>query len=126
MILKTSRLEIAVLILHMSIMRKNVKKGLKSNYGRDEGKEILQSFDSVKSTLEASFEVLEDDGKETELHFNVVEVNTLSSFVDWYTAELEVTFEATGRKVPEADQRNINTLKEIKDKIDQTKQQRFS
>lgn len=126
MILKTSRLEIAVLILHMSIMRKNVKKGFKSNYGRDEGKEILQSFDSVKSTLEASFEVLEDDGKETELHFNVAEVNTLSSFVDWYTAELEVTFEAAGRKVPEADQRNINTLKEIKDKIDQTKQQRFN
>lgn len=126
MILKTSRLEIAVLILHMSIMRKNVKKGFKSNYGKDEGKEILQSFDSVKATLEASFKVLEDDGKETELHFNVVEVNTLSSFVDWYTAELEVTFEAAGRKIPEADQRNINTLKEIKDKIDQTKQQRFS
>lgn len=98
MILKVKRLEIAVLVLHMSIMRKNIKRGFKSNYGRDEGEEVFRSFESVKTNLGTAFTALEDDNKETELHFNAIEVNTLSSFVDWYTVEVEVTLEAAGKK----------------------------
>lgn len=123
MILRANKLEIAVLILHMSIMRKNIKKGFKSNYKSDKGKEVLSSFDSVKTTLQEGFEALEDEKKEIDLHFNVIEVNTLSSFIDWYIEEVDLTFEAAGKKVKQADKEQMDLLKEIKIKIDELKVQ---
>lgn len=118
MILRANKLELAVLILHMSIMRKNIKKGFKSNYKSDKGKGVLTSFDTVKTTLQEGFEALEDEINEVDLHFNIVEVNTLSSFIDWYISEVDLTFEAAGKKVQKADQEQMELLKEVKTKID--------
>lgn len=121
MILKANKLELAVLILHMSIMRKNIKKGFKSNYKSDKGKEVLTSFDSVKTTLQEGFEALEHEMNELDLHFNIVEVNTLSSFIDWYINEVDLTFEAAGKKVKQADKEQMDLLKEIQSKIEEMK-----
>lgn len=119
MILRANKLEIAVLILHMSIMRKNIKKGFKSNYKSDKGKGVLTSFDSVKTTLQEGFEALEHETNELDLHFNIVEVNTLSSFIDWYINEVDLTFEAAGKKVKQADKEQMDLLKEMQSKIEE-------
>ncbi|SGI72142.1 Uncharacterised protein [Mycobacterium tuberculosis] len=118
MILNISKVEMAILVVHMSAMRQNVRKGFKSNYGRKEGKEVLSSYDEVKLAFQQAIEGLEDDSQAVDLHFNIKEVNMLHSFVSWYAAELELTFEAAGKKAGEEDQKQIDTFNEIKNRIE--------
>ncbi|MBU8733717.1 hypothetical protein KM915_27285 [Cytobacillus oceanisediminis] len=118
MILNISKVEMAVLVVHMSAMRQNVRKGFKSNYGRKEGKEVLASYDEVKLAFQQAIEGLEDDSQAVDLHFNIKEVNMLHSFVSWYAAELELTFEAAGKQAGEEDQKQIDTFNEIKNRIE--------
>lgn len=118
MILNISKVEMAILVVHMSAMRQNVRKGFKSNYGRKEGKEVLASYDEVKSAFQQAIEGLEDDSQAVDLHFNIKEVNMLHSFVSWYAAELELTFEAAGKEAGEEDQKQIDTFNEIKNRIE--------
>lgn len=118
MILNISKVEMAILVVHMSAMRQNVRKGFKSNYGRKEGKEVLASYDEVKLAFQQAIEGLEDDSQAVDLHFNIKEVNMLHSFVSWYAAELELTFEAAGKKAGEEDQKQIDTFNEIKNRIE--------
>lgn len=118
MILNFNKVEMAILVVHMSAMRQNVRKGFKSNYGRKEGKEVLASYDEVKSAFQQAIEGLEDDSQAVDLHFNIKEVNMLHSFVSWYAAELELTFEAAGKKAGEEDQKQIDTFNEIKNRIE--------
>jgi hypothetical protein len=44
------RSELAILVLHMNIMRKPkpIKKGFKSNYGHFEGRKKLKEYDELK------------------------------------------------------------------------------
>ncbi|MBG9585540.1 hypothetical protein [Cytobacillus firmus] len=118
MILNISKVEIAILVVHMAAMRQNVRKGFKSKYGRKEGKEVLVSYDEVKSALQQAIDGLKEDHQAVDLHFNIKEVNMLHSFVSWYAAELEFPFEATGKKAGEEDQKQIDTFKEIKKRIE--------
>ncbi|MCM3708578.1 hypothetical protein M3205_23325 [Cytobacillus firmus] len=118
MILNISKVEMAILVVHMSAMRQNVRKGFKSNYGRKEGKEVLASYDEVKLAFQQAIEGLEEDHQAVDLHFNIKEVNMLHSFVSWYAAELELTFEAAGKKAGEEDQKQIDSLNEIKRRIE--------
>lgn len=118
MILNISKVEMAILVVHMSAMRQNVRKGFKSNYGKKEGKEVLASYDEVKLVFQQAIEGLEEDNQAVDLHFNIKEVNMLHSFVSWYAAELELTFEAAGKKAGEEDQKQIDTLNEIKKRIE--------
>ncbi|WP_256816708.1 hypothetical protein [Cytobacillus sp. Bac17] len=118
MILNISKVEMAILVVHMSAIRQNMRKVLKSNYGKKEGKELLASYDEVKSAFQQAIEGLEEDRQAVDLHFNIKEVNMLHSFVTWYAAELELTFEASGKKVGEEDQVQIDTFNEIKRRID--------
>ncbi|MCS0827836.1 hypothetical protein NX029_28520 [Cytobacillus firmus] len=118
MILNISKVEMAILVVHMSAMRQSVRKGFKSNYGRKEGKEVLASYDEVKSAFQQAIEGLEEDHQAVDLHFNIKEVNMLHSFVSWYAAELELTFEAAGKQAGEEDQKQIDTFNEIKNRIE--------
>lgn len=118
MILNINKVEMAVLVVHMSAMRQNVRNGFKSNYGRKEGKEILISYDEVKSAFQQAIEGLEEDHQAIDLHFNIKEVNMLHSFVTWYAAELELTYEAAGKKAGEEDQKQIDMFNEIKNRVE--------
>lgn len=118
MILNINKVEMAVLVVHMSAMRQNVRKGFKSNYGRKEGKEVLVSYDEVKTAFQQAIEGLEEDHQAVELHFNIKEVNMLHSFVTWYAAELELTYEAAGKKAGEEDQKQIDMFNEIKNRVE--------
>lgn len=118
MILNISKVEMAILVVHMSAIRQNMRKVLKSNYGKKEGKELLASYDEVKSAFQQAIEGIEEDRQAVDLHFNIKEVNMLHSFISWYAAELELTFEAAGKKVGEEDQLQIDTFNEIKNRIE--------
>lgn len=87
MILLLNEQEMAVLVLHMSVMRKNVRKGFKSNSSVAH-KEALASYDEVKNAVS---EVLEgtDEKVEQVLNFNIKEVDMLHEFLQFYIGELE-------------------------------------
>lgn len=86
MILELDKEEMAILIFHMSLMRKNVRKGFKSNLGKTY-KEALFSYDKVKETVN---EALEGAGEEVNQTFNLEtkEIDMLLSFLEFYIAEL--------------------------------------
>lgn len=119
--LALNRIEMAVLVVNMAAMRKNLKRGFKSNYGKQEGKEILSHFDAAKEALEIGMEELDDDHQEKIIHFNVKELNTLNSFIPWYVKEMEMTFDAAKKKIKGENQKVIDTLKRVIAKIDQVK-----
>jgi hypothetical protein len=102
-------------------MRKNIKKGLKNNYGKKEGKEALKSFDEVKTNLEDSLLAIEEDNQEAALHFNENQLNMVSSFLDWYIPEIKLTYEKAGKKLHEEDRAQIELLEAAKEKFDQMK-----
>lgn len=118
MVLKAKKIEVSVLLLHMAIMRKNIKKGFKSNYGAKEGKELLKSYDEVKEYLKAAFEELTENQQVKELHFNEKNITMIASFLSWYVLELEITLVDSKNKNPE-DWSHVQVLKEFKENIDQ-------
>lgn len=114
MILQLDKKEMASLTLHMSLMRKSVRKGFKSNYG-SEAKGILESYDEVKSTVAQE---LEKDVEQTILHFNIKEIDMLHSFLIFYIKELH-KFEV--EKLNEVDLEQIQSLESIKEKVEECK-----
>lgn len=117
MILRLIKPEIGALLLHMSIMRKNVRKGFKTNYG-SKAKETLASYDEVKQTLINVLEDQENAAEWTDLHFNIKEVEMLHSFLDFYTKEINKTFEDV-KKLGSDDQEQIAALNNVKTKVDE-------
>lgn len=116
-----SRVEVAVLIFHMNIMRKNVKKVFKKNYGKEDGKELLSYYDS---SLDKLGELLESvkEGEEGSLDMDEKEMNVLSSFVSWYALELELTLDQADSKKNE-DEDQLQALKDILEKLEQEKEE---
>lgn len=86
MILILDKLELSTLILHMNVMRNNIKKGLKSNYGRTEGKRLIKVFDEIKERFSREFAGL--DKEPYEFNFVQDEIGMLHSFVSWYVQEM--------------------------------------
>jgi len=114
MIIRLEQKEMGALLLHMSIMRKNVRKGFKSNYKGD-SKKVLKSYDEVKETLT---QALESNGTSwSDLHFNIKEVEMLHSFLSFYTKEIDRTF--LDKKLSVEDQQQIDSLHEVKIKVDE-------
>lgn len=77
--------ELAMLILHMSIMRKEIKKALKRNYGLFEVKKKMNVYDSILDKITSFNEkktlhdiALDDD-----------ELSMLHAFLSSYTVEIE-------------------------------------
>lgn len=117
MILQLEKNEMAALVLHMSIMRKNVRKGFKSNYG-SQSKEVLKSYDEVKNTVIKQLEGLEEDPGCMVFHFNILEINMLHSFLGFYMAELN---KLELNKMNEIDLEQINCLGTIQEKVEECK-----
>lgn len=80
--------ELGILLLHMGIMRKEIKKALKRNYGFFEGEKKVACYDSITKTLS---EQLEKNGECSLYHlsFNDEQLNMLHSFLVFYTIELK-------------------------------------
>ncbi|MCX8047400.1 hypothetical protein CI793_11150 [Anoxybacillus ayderensis] len=77
--------ELAMLILHMSIMRKEIKKALKRNHGFFEAKKKMNVYDSILDKITSFNEKklvhdisLDDD-----------ELGMLHAFLSSYTVEIE-------------------------------------
>lgn len=118
MILTLKKIDAAVFILHMSIMRKNIKKGFKLNHGKSEGKELIKVYDEVKEALDRGMEPLEHEEEEMEIDFDEKQIEMIYSFSNWYIPELEKTLKKAG-KINKEDQRQLYILKEIKEKTEQ-------
>lgn len=118
MILELNRVEMAVLSVNMAALRKNVRKGFKSNFGKQEGQEKLEIYDEIKTALNNGIEQTEEEEQERELHFNKNEIDMLNDFVPWYLLELESTYEEAGKKIKGEDKKVIETLQTIKEKIE--------
>jgi hypothetical protein len=86
--IELERSELAILVLHLNIMRKPIKKGFKSNYGHFEGRKMIKFYDELKERFEN--EISEDQNLQSEIiSFDLVteEINMLSSFLNWYVQE---------------------------------------
>lgn len=89
MILRINEQEVATVVLHMAIMRKNVRNGFKRNY-KEQAKEMIASFDEVKKDMEKAleqFSIVSLD--EIDLHFNKREIDMLEGFLGFYVPEVE-------------------------------------
>lgn len=117
MIINLKKIEISVLLLHMAIMRKNIKRGFKSNYGQSKGKEMLSSYDIVKDELKTAFEGLEDqpESQVKEVHFNIKQVEMLQSFLNWYSLELELTLDSANNNNKE-DREQLSIIKQVQER----------
>lgn len=130
MIVKLNGLEASVVVLNMAVMRQNVRNGFKRNYSKQQGTKNLKSYDAVKSTLEEAIgtekeedeqKLLEEARKIHEFHFNVMEVQTLSSFLNFYIPTLEDFLKKQGRPIQEEDQGQLDTMNGIKKQLDELK-----
>jgi hypothetical protein len=121
MIFKAKRKQLAALVLHMSVMRKNIKRGLKSNYGSKEGKELVKVFDKVKSQLQEALLQLEDDLQESTLIFEENELTLIHSFLSWYVTEIDVTYQKAGKQLDQEEKEQIELLKDFNKQIESMK-----
>lgn len=115
LILQLEKKEMASLVLHMAIMRKNVRKGFKKNYG-NEAKEVLSSYDEVKKTMIQVLEKMGEQEGKKELHFNIKEIDMLQSFLGFYIEKVEEEIKLN--KMSEEDRDQIECLKSIDEKVD--------
>jgi ferritin len=83
-----NRSDVAVMVLHMNIMRHTIKKGFKVNYGRSEGKKKINIYDAAKESLESEFEANEQV-EEHEIEVTEEQIDMLHSFINWYVPELQ-------------------------------------
>lgn len=118
MILQLEKNEMAALVLHMSIMRKNIRKGFKSNYGT-EFKVYLNSYDEVKLTVTEALEGMNEQDNHFTFNFNIREIDMIFSFLDFYIMQLHELVDLD--KVNEVDSEQIQYLTTIKEKAKECK-----
>lgn len=118
MILSLNKKEMAALTLHMYIMRKNVRKGFKSNYG-SQAKSVLSSFDDVKNTTAQALEGMGEEESNHTFNYNINEIDMLHSFLSFYLIETRKEF--SEQDLNSEDQEQINCLESIKSKVEHLK-----
>lgn len=111
------KIEMATLVLHISIMRKNVKKGFKSRYGKKEGKELLNHFDDLKKCLVDGLKGLEDENNYYEkiIEFSERNITILSEFLNWYVSEVKL--EIGDHEMDKEDKEQFERLADIQEKV---------
>jgi hypothetical protein len=77
-----------VLLVHLSVMRKNIRSVLKRNYGVFQGKRHLKVYDRIKERLEAKIELLTKD-KHYPFLFSEEEVILLHSFLQVFFSKIK-------------------------------------
>lgn len=117
MIVRLNKAEIAVLLLHMTITRKNVRNGFK-HIGKTRHKEVMNSYDEIKNTLEVNIEHLEhiEEQEQVIFNFNINEINMINLFLNWYVASLKDLLIEAGKYVGE-DERQVQLMHEIHSKV---------
>jgi hypothetical protein len=83
--LTIERSELAILVLHMNIMRKPIKKGFKANYGHFESRKQLKIYDGIKERFETE---LNEEIDPILFELTEPELNMLHSFINWYVQEI--------------------------------------
>jgi hypothetical protein len=111
--LTLERSELAILVLHMNIMRKPIKKGFKSNYGHFEGRKMIKEYDVLKDQLEVN---LNEEMELVNFEFNEQETNMLHSFLKWYVSEIKISADEQVANVERDEQ--ILTLEKINRLVD--------
>lgn len=106
------RSELAILVLHMNIMRKPIKRGFKSNYGHFEGRKKLKEYDELK---EMFMNELKENIDPVTFDLNNLELNMLQSFLNWYVLEIKISAESQGANVEKDEQ--IVILDDINNKV---------
>ncbi|PAE09784.1 hypothetical protein CHI02_23260 [Niallia circulans] len=84
-----TRAETEVLIVHLHVMRKNIKTVLKRNYGNGEGKRLLKVYDKVKDELKDKLKFLEAE-KGFPFVFNREEIDLIYSFLQIFFQKIEL------------------------------------
>jgi hypothetical protein len=106
------RSELAILVLHMNIMRKPIKKGFKANYGHFESRRHIKIYDGLKERLEQE---LNEEIDPISLDVDEQELNMLHSFINWYIQEIEKS--ATTQKADITKDEQIEILVSIQNKV---------
>jgi hypothetical protein len=89
--IQLEREELAVIVLHMKVMRKSIKKGMKANYGIVEGRKKMIIYDQLlKERLSNSYC---EEIDRFSIKLTAEEVDMLSSFLNWYVEELKLSAE---------------------------------
>ncbi|SEO79977.1 hypothetical protein SAMN04488134_11344 [Amphibacillus marinus] len=107
----------AVLLLSMSMSRRNVKRTFK----KAGNKHLLEQYDGIKSHLEQNINGLSDGqgDKHCRLLLSVVELEMIDAFTDWYVPKVrKVLKQATNNKVSQIDQEQLQALVDIKAEIE--------
>lgn len=110
--LTLERSELAILVLHMNIMRKSIKKGFKTNYGQFEGRRKLKEYDQIKDRF------MNQLNEETDPICFVLEdseINMLHSFINWYVLEIKLSAEVQKASIENDEQ--IEILESINCKV---------
>jgi len=109
-----SKGEAASLMLAMSQSRQNVKKAFKKTRKTD-----LQTYDSIKSHLEANTDDLDslNDITPTRLLMNRDELILTSDFIEWYVKGAKEVIKEAFNKVDEKSQEQFDNMNKIKDKV---------
>jgi hypothetical protein len=110
--LTLERSELAILVLHMNIVRKPIKKGFKSNYGQFEGRKKIKEYDSIKERFQ---EELNEEIAPICFVLEEQELNMLHSFINWYLLELKLSAEE--KKTDINGEEQINILESIQIKV---------
>lgn len=110
--LTIERSELAILVLHMNIMRKPIKKGFKANYGHFESRRHVKIYDGLKGRLEQE---LNEEVDPISLDVDEQELNMLHSFINWYIHEIEKS--ATTQKADITKDEQIEILVSIQNKV---------
>ncbi len=105
--MKLTSSELAMLVLHLNLMRKAVKKGFKKTYGMFGFKGKMKLYDGV---LEYISEL--DIEQDQELQLSDEHHEMLVSFLEFYVPELEKGMDVSDEKQVNA----IDILKSIKEK----------
>jgi hypothetical protein len=106
------RSELAILVLHMNIMRKSIKKGFKANYGLLEGRRKLGVFDELKDLF---VNELNENIDPIEFDLSDQEFDMLHSFINFYVQEIQKSAES--QQVDIVNDEQILFLIEIRKKV---------
>jgi hypothetical protein len=106
------RSELAILVLHMNIMRTPIKKGFKVNYGHFESRKQLKIYDGLKERFETE---LNEEIDPILFELTEPELNMLHSFINWYVQEIQKS--AGVQKADITKDEQIEILVSIQNKI---------
>jgi hypothetical protein len=113
------RSELVILVLHMNVMRKAIKKGFKSSYGLLEGRKKVKLYDTIKERFESELKehTEEVDQQNDAIQFVLIddEINMISSFLTWYLEEIKKSAKAQGVMTNKDEQ--ISILMDINEKL---------